>query len=1033
MQVVFTKKGKCKECYGCIRSCLVKAIKVVKRQATIMGKRCISCGICITACNQGAIYYKNETDRVKDILSRMSKKIAIISPSFPAAFNGKNCSKIITAIKKLGFDEVWEAALGGEVINEKYQEIARNSKPSDMHIASHCSAIINIIERHYPVLLPNLIPLLSPMFVTAKIIKKKYPNSDIVYIGPCVAKKVEIMDPNISDGIEAAITYEELKELFKEKKLEIGKMEEGEIDGYQASSARLFLACGGMVAHTYETSDAIKLKNDILTLDGERALETIRALAEGKKVKSKIIDIYFCRGCIDGPIMDVDKSYFEKREQVIDYVLGSKTNLTVDYKGFLKEISVGRNFSNRQVAFKKISKSEVDSVLKSLGKDKEENILNCGACGYTSCKEKAIAVIQGIADEQLCLPTLVQRITSEKNRLIEVIINSMHDVVFTMDRDLKVGIFNDMAERFSGYSRGEVRDKLCQDIFCQKAYYKECDFHKVLTSGKPVVDHEREIITKGGKKIQVSASVAPLFDIEGNITGGVEVLRDITLLKEIDKMKSGFVSNVSHELRTPLTSIKGSVELLLGEAEGPIIEGQRIFLNIIKNNTERLIRLISDLLDLAKIESGKVEMHKRLTDINNLVKEVITSVRPLIEEKDINLENLVVSALPKVMVDEDRIKQVLVNLISNAIKFTPPDGFIGIMGQEKSKEIVVSVKDNGIGIDPANFKKIFTKFQSVDVPESVRGQVKGTNLGLSICKNIVEAHGGKIWVESELKQGSIFSFSIPKMTKKEMAEVAEVLKEGVRTIKKVLVVDDDPDVVRVIKAYLMREGMEVSVAYDGDEAIKKARENVPDIMTLDILMPGKNGFEVIEELRMYEETRSIPIVIISVIQIDNQEKIFRLGIADYLNKPIEPNKLISCIKNIEKWIKTPGKKKSILIVDDEKDVVTVVRALLQEHNYLTMEAYNGREAVEMTEKRKPDLIIMDIVMPEMDGFEAIRRIKLNPDISHIPVVVLTVRNLEEDKIKALMLGASEYLNKPFTKETLIGKIKEKLGEEGVIF
>jgi PAS domain S-box-containing protein len=1033
VNVVYSKKKQCKECFGCIRSCLVKAIKVVERQASIMGKRCISCGICINACNQHAIYYKEEKERVKSILGRISKKVAILDPTFPASFDGVNCERVITALKELGFDEVWEAALGGEVINEKYQEILKSSKPTDTYITSHCAAIINIIERHFPILLPNLIPIISPMFATTKLIKKRYPNADIVYIGPCIAKKVEARDPNIYDGLEVVITYQELKELFKERKIKIEKLPPGKMDGYNASFNRLFLACGGMVAHSYEVSDALRLKNDVLTLDGRRGLETIKAMANGRKIKSKIIDIYFCRGCIDGPAIDSDKSYFEKRERVIDYTFSRASEPGADYKELLKEIEIGRTFSNRVSPLKQVSKQEVLEVLRRIGRSKKEEVLNCGACGYNSCEEKAIAVAQGIADEQLCLPSLVQRITSEKNRMIEVIINSMNDVVFTMDRDLKIDVFNDMAEKLSGYTKFEVRHKRCQDIFCYKMYDKECDFHKVLATGKPVVDHEREIIAKGGKRIQVSASVAPIYDMEGNIIGGVEVLRDITLLKEIDKMKSSFVSNVSHELRTPLTSIKGSVELLLGEAEGPIDEGQRIFLNIIKSNTERLIRLISDLLDLAKIESGKVEMHKRLTDINNLVREVIISVQPLIDEKSINLENLVTAPLPKVMVDEDRIKQVLVNLISNSIKFTPPEGHIWVRSEERAKDIVLSVQDDGIGIDPSNFKKIFTKFQSIDVPASIRGQAKGTNLGLSICKNIVEAHGGKIWVESQLQKGSTFYFSLPKMSKKEMDRLEEEVKKGERILKKVLVVDDDPDVVKVIKAYLMREGMEVVVAYDGDEAIKKAREELPDIITLDVLMPGKNGFEVIEELRLYEETKSIPIIIISVVQIDNQEQIFRLGIADYLIKPIDPNKLISCIENIARWIKVPRKKKRILIVDDEKDVVTVIRALLQEHNYLTMEAYNGKEAVEMAEKRKPDLIIMDIVMPVMDGFEAIKRIKLNKKTSHIPIIVLTVRNLEEDRIKALMLGASEYLNKPFTKETLIGKIKDKLGEEGVTF
>jgi len=1032
MSVVYTKKGKCKKCYSCIRGCVVKAIKVTEDRASIIAKRCISCGICLNMCSQGVIHYRNDHEKVKRILSKLGKKIAIIDPTFPGAFNEANGRKIITAIKELGFDEVWEAAAGGEIVNEKYQEILKNSQAGDAYITTHCAAIVNLIEIHYPILLPQLIPVVSSMFATAKIIKKEDPSAMIVYIGPCLAKKVEVKDKDIRNGIEEVITYQELKELLEEKNINYQELPPSETDGYNASFSRLYLACGGMVAGAYSHPSSLISKNDVLTLDGPRGIETLQAMAAGKKVKARMIDIYFCRGCIDGPAMDIEKSYFEKREDVMNYVL-SKSHLPVpDYQKLSAEIEIKRNFSNWQTPTKEILKKEMDEILRQIGRYKKEDVLNCGACGYSTCEEKAKFVVLGIASPELCLPALIHKITSEKNKTIEVVINSMSDGVLTIDKNLKIGVFNDALEKLFGYTQEEALGKTCKDMLCQDLGDKECSFYKVLATGKPVVDHEREITTKDGRKIKISASLSPLQDLNGDIIGGVEVLRDITLLKEIDKMKSGFVSNVSHELRTPLTSIKGSVELLLGEAEGPVGEGQRMFLNIIKKNTERLIRLITDLLDLAKIESGKIKMHKRLTDIKNLTEEVIVSLNPLLKEKSINLENITEENLPAVMVDEDRIKQVLVNLISNSIKFTSPQGVIKINSTQNSQEVVIGVQDNGIGIDSSNFKKIFTKFETIDVPASVRSQIKGTNLGLSICKNIIEAHEGKIWVESQLGQGSTFYFTLPKLKEEEL-EITKKVRFGERIAKKVLVVDDDHDVVKVIKAYLMREGMEVITAYDGNEAVRKAREETPDIITLDILMPGKNGFEIIEELRLYEETKFIPVIIISIVQIDDQEKIFRLGVADYLNKPIEPAKLISCLKDIERWIQSPRKKKKILLVDDEKDVLTVIRALLQDHNYLTMEAYNGQEAVEITEKRKPDLIIMDLTMPVMDGFEAIKRIKSNKKTAHIPIVVLTVRNLEEDRIQALMLGASEYLTKPFTKETLISKISDMLNEEKPVF
>jgi signal transduction histidine kinase len=268
-----------------------------------------------------------------------------------------------------------------------------------------------------------------------------------------------------------------------------------------------------------------------------------------------------------------------------------------------------------------------------------------------------------------------------------------------------------------------------------------------------------EIKRRDGSKIPVHVSASVLYDFKGRIKGGVAVIRDITKLREAEKMKSEFVSYVSHELRTPLTSIKGAIDLLLAGMEGSLSSGQEKFLNIAKDNAERLIRLVKDLLDFSRIECGQFEMRMSLSNIVRVVKKCIEEIGILANEKRILVHGEFPERVPEIFFDEDRIKQVVTNLLSNAIKFTPSGGEVVISVEEERKDIRVCVSDTGVGIDKALLGEVFKKYKPTDfhhLPGS------GAGIGLSLCKMIVEAHQGKIWAESELGKGSKFTFTLPK-------------------------------------------------------------------------------------------------------------------------------------------------------------------------------------------------------------------------------------------------------------------------------
>jgi CheY-like chemotaxis protein len=360
--------------------------------------------------------------------------------------------------------------------------------------------------------------------------------------------------------------------------------------------------------------------------------------------------------------------------------------------------------------------------------------------------------------------------------------------------------------------------------------------------------------------------------------------------------------------------------------------------------------------------------------------------------------------------------QVVTNLLSNAIKFTPQGGMVEAKAQiregddskKKPDAVVVSVTDSGIGIAPKDHEDVFEKFKQVG--DTLTDKPKGTGLGLPICKEIIEHYGGKLWVESELGKGSTFFFTLPltQVAEVEAPEAVEVEEPAhpaaVTGDKTILVVDDEANIRRFLSHELKKRGYSVIQASGGSEAIEMARKHHPDLVTLDVLMSGMSGFDVTAVLKSSPDTKDIPILIVSVME--DKERAYQLGVNEYLTKPFKIDALMEKVNLL-----LQGTQKKILVVDDDKNLVKSLKYQLDKRGYSTDAAYDGKRALNKVVNQPPDLILLDIKMPKMDGYEVMKSLKLKQNTAHIPVLVMTGVEIDGSRVKALSVGATDYFTK----------------------
>ena len=612
----------------------------------------------------------------------------------------------------------------------------------------------------------------------------------------------------------------------------------------------------------------------------------------------------------------------------------------------------------------------------------------------------------------------------------QAILQSIADGVVVTDVHGHIILINSAVERILGTRQRAVLGQDVRNVFATFEPGGREEMLKAmeaLATNPPAAQDAPRIIrsTLAMEQTIVSAHMAPVFIGSREFMGIVSVFRDITREVQADIAKTEFVSTVSHELRTPLTSIKGYTDLLLAGAIDPLTERQAQFMSIIRNNADRLTALINDLLDISRIESGRIKLEIQPLQIQDVVQEVVESLRAQIEAKGLALRVKVPENLPYVQGDRDRLTQVLNNLVSNAYRYTLK-GEVAITLSQMPGALRVDVSDTGIGIAPQDQSKIWDRFFRADHP--VVEDTGGTGLGLSIVRMFVEMHGGRIWVDSEPGKGSAFTFILPIIGAVDPGDAepgpdiktTPLLNIGQKTV---LVVDDEPDIARLIRHQLEAQGYRVITATLGDEALAKANAEHPDLITLDILLPDRDGFDVLRELKANPHTTDIPVLILSIVQ--DKESGLRLGAVDYLTKPIDEHHLIESVQAIL------DRKARVLIAEDDPDTASLLADTLERYGFLTMVAVNGYETLAMAWREKPGLILLDLRMPGMDGYEVLVRLKQDVVTCDIPIIAMSAHaaDYRSERAKLLSLGAAEFLSKPFTVEQLVAELERVMRED----
>ncbi len=621
----------------------------------------------------------------------------------------------------------------------------------------------------------------------------------------------------------------------------------------------------------------------------------------------------------------------------------------------------------------------------------------------------------------------------------ESLIKFAPDPVFVSDLEGKILQTNDAVSQLLGFRPDEVIEQsLSRFISPEETREFTAALREVVERGV-TRDARLNPRSASGETIATTLNASALRDPDGRVIGAIGILRD---MRELDKAreaaeianraKSQFLANMSHELRTPLNAIILYTELLRDEATDRKLDDFLPDLGKIHGAAKHLLALINDVLDLAKIESGKLDLVPETFDVPAMIRDVVTTIQPLAQKNADRLEVECPDDLGSMHADPTKVRQSLFNLLSNACKFTEN----GVVRLEVSRDgsdgdrFVFRVTDTGIGMSPEHLGKLFKPFSQVD-PSATR-RFGGSGLGLAITRHFCQAMGGDIAVESAPGVGSAFTIRLPAGagggkadSKTRPAAPAPTPRPG----DTVLVIDDDPTAREGLRQFLTRRGFRVEAAAGGEEGLRLARELRPLAVTLDVVMPGMDGWSVLTALKADPELADIPVVMLTMV--DDRRTGLRLGAADYLTKPIEPDRLAAVLR---RYRGGPGRRR-VLLADDDTDLRQRLRGLLEEEGWAVGEAADGRAALAELADRPPDLILLDLLMPGMDGFEFLDELRRR-GAGSVPVVVLTAKDLTAADHDRLRGSIGRVLQKgAVTHDQLLAEVSALLagvGRKGVV-
>ena len=546
-------------------------------------------------------------------------------------------------------------------------------------------------------------------------------------------------------------------------------------------------------------------------------------------------------------------------------------------------------------------------------------------------------------------------------------------------------------------------------------------FDLINTAG-PAQDPLREDVKIGDRILH--SMVSPVRDGKERLVGVVVVLRDMTEARELDRKQREFVSVVSHELRTPLTSIAGALDIVLSVYAGKLSDKQRRYLVMARESCTRLNSIVDDLLDVARSESGQMPIHFTPLALDDLAREVVNTYRSAASSKKISLSLDSDTQTVRILGDPDRLMQVLNNLVSNAIKFTPDGGDVRVevFGPSVAADHVgVSVFNNGESIPEIDHERIFDKFEQVQ--ESSTRRVGGTGLGLAISRAIVEGHGGRIWVETP-EMGTKFVFTLPAAPEEETErEIQSPDPQATLPPATILIYNDDVHSRYILKGILMAAGHDILLADDADEALALARAHNPALVVIDVDQRNAETLALARIFKHDPETRKSSVLVVAPHVL--REQALRSGADAFVTRPIAPTEFRDTCHRL---IVDAGRSHAhrVLIVDDDPSIRSICRAVLESAQYEVHEATDGDSGFAQVRQLRPDLVLLDVMMPRADGFAMAKQLRKDASTSMTPLIFLSAKGETADKVRAFRLGAEDYMVKPFDAAELIARISKVL-------
>ena len=622
---------------------------------------------------------------------------------------------------------------------------------------------------------------------------------------------------------------------------------------------------------------------------------------------------------------------------------------------------------------------------------------------------------------------LVEQETSRQKDLLLLILSTVTDGVVVADTNGKFLLFNAAAERFLGVGAVNATPDKWSDqygVFSPDGVtpYPPSDLPLVRSMRGENVDAAELFIRNAnvpaGRLLSITGR--PLRGDDGALKGGVVVLHDVTLQKRAQEalvqakdeaertsqFKDQFLSTMSHELRTPLNAVLGFSDLLADERYGPLNEKQRRYIDHIHTGGKHLLTLISDILDLSKIEAGRMELALESLTVEGAFAEVVSVMQPLVDKK---AQLLSAHAAPGLTIraDSTRFKQVLMNLLGNAVKFTPNGGRIELAARLADGKVRVEVRDNGPGIPPDEQKRIFEAFYRLR--ESGK-KSEGTGLGLAITQRLVELHGGELGLDSHLGQGSCFYFSLPATpsVKQSLARKIEIASRSTVPTR-VLVIEDDRVTAQLIQSQLASAGYQVTLCEEPQNALDIAAQLQPSAITLDIVMKPKNGWEVLTQLKRDPRTADIPLIVVSIVDQPSMGTL--LGADEYLVKPVDKITLLGAIARHARPRSGTRPGQPILVVEDDTPTREFIAEMLSAQGYSVATAADGAEARAQVTASLPQLVILDMMLPKVSGFELLGEWRASLRTAALPVFILTSKDLSQEEQHYLRTHAEVLLHK----------------------